>query len=348
MRKKAAVFIGVIMFLTACGDNETTMPQEVGKVEEISEQNTSITKNDVEEKETVSYTYPLTGVKTETPSSNRAITVTVNNHPKARPQSGLSQADVIYELLAEGEITRLLAVYQSNYPTVVGPVRSARGYFIDIANSYQSIYIAHGYSPEAQEMLFGGEIDHLNGIQYDGSLFHRAESRVAPHNSYITFKNIMQGANKLGYNMEGAPASYAFFSNDEETKTGNVSSFTVNYYHNPSYTATYQYESGKYERSVKGEKTFDLESNSEVKLSNVLVVEVPHKIIDSVGRRELNLTGGGKALLFQNSQKLEVTWKYENGQIVPYNGEEQAKLVPGKTWISIIPTNPGISEMVSY
>ena len=83
----------------------------------------------------------------------RAVAVMVNNHPKARPQSGLNKADIVYEILAEGDITRFLAVFQSEKPENIGPVRSARAYYIELAKGLNALYIAHGYSAEAKEML---------------------------------------------------------------------------------------------------------------------------------------------------------------------------------------------------
>ena len=162
-------------------------------------------------------TYQLTGIGTDENTDQRAIAIMVNNHPKARPQSGLSKADMVYEVLAEGEITRFLAVYQSEMPEQVGPIRSARGYYVELAKGFNSIYIAHGYSPEAQQMLSSGYVDNLNGQQYDGTLFQRSNERNAPHNSYITFKNIEKGVNEKGYDLTGAPQAFTFL-NEEKLK----------------------------------------------------------------------------------------------------------------------------------
>ena len=139
----------------------------------------------------------------------------INNHPAARPQSGLNKADIVYELLAEGDVTRFLAIFQSEQPDNVGPVRSARSYYIELAKGFDSLYIAHGNSPDAKEMLDSGYIDDLNGLYYDGTLFKRASFRKAPHNSYITYDNILKGANQKGYEMEKAPSSLTFLTEDE-------------------------------------------------------------------------------------------------------------------------------------
>ena len=90
--------------------------------------------------------YPLTGVSTDEEINARAVSVMVNNHPKARPQSGISKADVVYEILAESNITRFLAIYQSEFPENIGPIRSARDYYIELAKGYESLYICLLYT----------------------------------------------------------------------------------------------------------------------------------------------------------------------------------------------------------
>lgn len=91
---------------------------------------------------------PLTGLKTEQKvTERRPVAVVVNNHPKARPQSGLSKADIVIEALAEGQITRFLAIFQSQMPETVGPVRSAREYFVTLSNGFDSIFVHHAGVP---------------------------------------------------------------------------------------------------------------------------------------------------------------------------------------------------------
>ena len=154
-------------------------------------------KQKLKETRTLLYTHPLTGESTTEKSIHRPISVMVNNHPQARPQYGLEQADIVYEFLAEGGVTRFLAVYQSEMPEKFGPVRSARPYFVELAKGFDSLYIFHGWSPDAKELIQSGYIDSLNGLSYDGTLFKRHHSE-SPHNSYITYENILKGANEKG------------------------------------------------------------------------------------------------------------------------------------------------------
>ena len=206
MKKWAVFVIAFLLLLSGCSDKE-----QVKKVKPV----TQTEPKQPEEQQVDPYFYPLTGVGSKVSTDTRAVAVMINNHPKARPQSGLTKADIVYEILAEGDITRFLAVFQSEKPANIGPVRSARDYYIYLAKGLNALYIAHGYSPEAKEILNGNYIDNLNGMVYDGTLFKRSKTRRAPHNSYITYENILKGAKQKKYSMEKGPAPFKFFTEEE-------------------------------------------------------------------------------------------------------------------------------------
>lgn len=340
MKKWIAATAAVMMLTAGCSSKET-------KNEEV-QQHKEKEVEDVE-KEVVAklpYDFPLTGIGTEQEPSGRAIAVVVNNHPKARPQSGLDKADLVYEVLAEGDVTRFIAIFQSEQPEKVGPVRSAREYFIDLALGYDSFFVAHGYSPEAKAMLDRGEIDNINGMQFDGTLFKRASFRKAPHNSYITYENMLKGAEKNGSEMNKAPESAVFLSKEESDQLEGVAAedFMVSY-GATSFNFIFEYdtETDKYHRFSGNEKTVDLDSNEPVLLDNILVVQMKHNVVDSAGRRDIDIKSGGKGYLFQKGKVNEIQWKNEAGRIIPYKDGVKAGLVPGKTWINIVPSISDVS-----
>lgn len=341
MKKWIAVTAAMMILLAGCSSKETKTENDAAKQPKDKE-----VEDVVKEAEKLPYQYPLTGVGTKEEPAGRAISVVVNNHPKARPQSGLNEADLVYEVLAEGEVTRLIAIYQSEQPEKVGPVRSAREYFIDLALGYDSFFVAHGYSPEAKEMLDRGDIDNINGIQYDGSLFKRASFRKAPHNSYITYDNMMKGAEKRNYDMDAAPDSAAFLTvEDFDGLQGAAAEDIMVSYGTPSFDLIYEYdaEKGKYHRFSGNEETVDYDSKDPILLDNLLVVEMNHAIVDSVGRRTVDLESGGTGYLFQKGKVNEIQWKNEAGRIIPYKDGVKAGFVPGKTWINIVPSISDVS-----
>ncbi|MDA1477115.1 DUF3048 domain-containing protein [Bacillus changyiensis] len=286
-------------------------------------------------RENKSNVYPLTGTNAEKAVVERPIAVMVNNHPKARPQSGLSKADVVIEALSEGSITRFLAIYQSEMPEVVGPVRSAREYFIELALGFNALYVHHGWSPGAREMLEGGAADYINGLNDDGSTFWRADFRKAPHNSYTSFKNIKKAAGDKGYSLESHTGPLSF-QTDETTPDEAPVSVRFNYGTNQVKYRFDQNVNG-YVRKSDGILTTDMETEEPIVLQNILIVEAEHQVKDHKGRRNIDLRSGGQGLLLSGGQLHKVSWKNENGRIVPVMDGNIVPFVPGKTWINIIP-----------
>jgi hypothetical protein len=336
--------ITVIAFLLLSGCQKDAVKEPVKRAKEVS----NVEK---QPKTEFPYTFPLTGIGSETNTDGRAVAVMINNHPKARPQSGLNKADMVYEVLAEGGITRFLAVFQSEKPENIGPVRSSRDYYIELAKGLKALYIAHGYSLEAQQMLEAGYIDNLNGMVYDGTLFKRASFRKAPHNSYITYDNVLKGAKLKKYSMEQTPPAFKFLTKKEtENLAGETAtSVKVSYFSDQMFDSVYEYDSsiGRYKRFSGGEQTVDFETKDPILLDNILIVEMNHQKEDSYGRQDINLTSGGKAYLLQLGKVNEIEWKNINGRIAPFKNGEEVSLVQGKTWVNVIPTNPGLEKSVS-
>ena len=350
MFKKWGIIAVVCLLLAGCSKDagiEEAVAEDTGEdiedvVEEVIE----------EEPVPLPFVAPFTGIGSEVELKQRPVMVTINNHPQARPQSGISQADMIYEVMAEGNVTRFLAVFQSEVPDNIGPVRSARDYFVEIAKGLDAFYVAHGYSPDAQKMLNARVVDNINGMQYDGIFFKRSSERKAPHNSYISSENIFAGADRVGASMEiNKIPTFSFYETAEGAKLGSpASNVSIRYGSGTSFENEYNYvqEQGIYERKSAGILTIDKEKQTPVKLANLIFMEIPHKTIDNAGRQKLSLADGGKAYLFQAGIMKEIEWKNVDGILVPMENGVPVKLVQGKTWISIVPTNPGIESMVKY
>jgi hypothetical protein len=295
---------------------------------------------------------PFTGEKAVPPTNRRTVMAVINNHPDARPQTGLTEADLVFEMIAEYDITRFLAVYQSDFPEEMGPIRSARDYFVELATASNAFFVAHGYSPDARVMLESGIVDHVNGIQHDGTLFQRSSDRIAPHNSYITLENIKTAMENVQASTEYSGKSpYYFYDSTENAKLKEQAlSVSVEYGTNELFFSDYTYdsESQLYSRSSGGMPTTDKETLEIVEVSNVLVFETQHQTVDSKGRQSIDLASGGNALVFQGGGVRKIEWRSVDGMPVPTADGEPVKLMPGKTWIHIVPTVPGIEQSVSY
>lgn len=347
------VFLIVLLLLIAgCSkDKEETVDAEESFQEEKPEVKEP-DNTDEEEMEVLPYAAPFSGERSEVAFTNRPVLVTINNHPKARPQSGIGSADIIYEMVAEGSVTRLLALFQSDMPDEVGPVRSARDYFIDISKGLDAFYVAHGYSPEAKQMLANGVVDHINGMQYDGTLFRRSSDRVAPHNSYTSGDRILEGMKKVGARTEiEKMPSLSFYESAKDVPLGALATvIDVRYGASEDFHHIYSYDTltQQYSRSSGGSITIDRDTSEEVRLANVLFFEVPHQTIDTAGRQQLDLASGGKGYLFQAGVMKEIEWQQIDGVLVPMENGQPAKLVPGNSWIHLVQTKPGIDQMVTF
>lgn len=339
----ATIFL-LLIILTSCSCSKQT-----NNSNEVIENNEEENNNEEEIEETFLYNYPLTGIGTDDQITGRSIAVVINNHPKARPQSGIDKADIVYEVMAEGRITRFLAIFQSERPEKVGPVRSARNYFINLAKGYDSLFIAHGYSPEAHAMLVRGEIDELNGMSYDGTLFKRASFRRAPHNSYITMENILKGGDQRNYDLATIPVANQFLDEEEVDQIVGESATTIKVTYSPSFDSTYEYDETKqkYLRYSNGAQTVDYDTENPVLIDNLFIVETNHQVIDSEGRLDIDLQSGGRAYLISNGKIQQVQWENQSGRIIPTSDGRAIPFSQGKTWISIIDKSPGLDSAVS-
>lgn len=343
------MFVILALVLAACAEQESSGEETATPGDHSENKQDGSAKKEQPESE---FVYPLTGEPADEPVTNRIVAVMINNLEPARPQSGLLEADIVYEFLAEGPITRLLALYQSEQPEVVGPVRSAREYYIETAKGHGALYVYHGAATFLEEELKKGWVDHLNGAYYDndGHLFKREDFRVAPHNSYLLFDSVYEVAEKKGYEIEREHEPYSFLTESEISGISgdSANTVTVTYSSRPLEEVRFEYdpEREKYVRYNDGEKTIDLETKEEVTVDNIFIIETGHRVIDDALRRAIDLTSGGKGYLIHRGVAREVEWKNTDGRMLPYIDDRPAGFVPGKTWINIVPDSPGITQSV--
>ncbi|SEM91210.1 DUF3048 domain-containing protein [Lihuaxuella thermophila] len=285
---------------------------------------------------------PLTGLATDAPD-HPVLMVMVNNHRAARPQTGLGLADVVVEMLAEGEITRFAAFYHSRTEGTVGPVRSVRNYYLDLAEGSKSIVVHAGGETEALARIRREGLPSLDGIHADSRFFTRVPFRKPPHNLYTDLNQLYKAAEEKGYQPLPPRAAYLFSDRAAAEKGKNAGRIQLIYH--PLYQAGYQYDdaSKSYIRYTEGERQVDRESNQPLSMQNVLVVFAKHEIIDSVGHRSVDVKGAGKGYLFQRGKAIPVEWRYRDGWIVPFSGGKEVPLLPGRTWVNVLPQTGKVS-----
>lgn len=295
----------------------------------------------------------LTGVPQELENNVRPIAVLINNLKPARPQSGLQEADIIWEVLAEGGITRLVAIFQSTEldELTIGPVRSNRPYFIDIADSYQAVIAHAGASTDAYGILQKQKKPYLDEISNAGPAYWRSKDRKAPHNLYTNLAKLREQMDKKSYHNEASIRGYVFEEEAKPRATSYIISKLDVKFQLDSYKVSYELdeENKQYIRLVNDEQHIDKDTQAILAAKNLVFLQTKHKVLDSEGRLEVDLKSGGDALVIMDGGATEAKWiRAEDGMIrFTVNGEE-IKFLPGKTFIHVLPIGKAITEHVTF
>jgi hypothetical protein len=269
----------------------------------------------------------------------RPLAVMIENHRKARPQSGLHQAEIVYEIPVEGGITRFMAMF-FHVPGILGPVRSCREYFVDRALEVDALYVHCGGSPMGYAYIAKSNINSIDEIKY-GKPFYRDKSRKAPHNLYTKGKRLFDYMSSR-VPMKLASGTRPLNIGAQPTKGRQPGQKIFIRYHG-NYNVTYKYNKGSYDRYMNGKKHVDRESKKLISPKTVIVQTASMKTVDKVGRQEISFIGSGKAVIFHAGTMLEATWKKASPQAVTRyyaeNGEEIALSSQKPVWIQVVSPN---------
>lgn len=338
-----------LILLSACGDaGQTASPAEGITPPPVIEPDES---EEIVEPPAPAYIAPLTGMPSEEPITRRPLAIMINNAPAARPQSGLIDADVVYEVLAEGGVTRLVSLYQSKTDNAkIGPIRSIRPYMIDLGESYHAVTVHAGASNDAYAILQAKRKDDLDEISNAGSYFWRDKSRKAPHNLYSNVETLLEGTSKRGYETEAERTlGYVFYPENEGPSTVEKASTVEIKFQLDSYRVGYEFDAatGVYKRSINEKPHNDLESGEQLTAANVVVMGADHRVLDDIGRLQVGLTLGGEAVLFQQGHVVRARWIREDNDIIRFvKDNQEVPMVPGQTYIHIVPNAPDFDSHV--
>jgi hypothetical protein len=291
---------------------------------------------------------PFTGLPIELDKARRnPVALMVDDHPDARPQSGLSTADIVWHAPAEGGIPRYMAIYQSRMGNDVGPIRSARVYYVLWAAEINALYGHSGGSPQALAMLRkygqGEYVFDANEFRYGGGAFGRIDSRPAPHNVYTDVARMRRLGIRLGAEDHDIETPFRFGPDAPLAERPTGGKIKVPYPHN---TVSYAYdrESNTYVRDVSGEKgNVDAATDRQVAPKNVVIMHV--KFIqtgDSKSRLEGDIVGKGKAEIATNGRITRGTWEKDDDtaptRFFDANGDPMV-FTAGQTFIQVVPTD---------
>ena len=304
---------------------------------------------------TENYYAPLTGEPLSTkPENTRPFAVMINNIVYAQPQVGISNADIIYEIPAEGGITRMMAIFSHLYDVEsVGSIRSLRPYYLSVALSYDAIVIHAGGSERAYSDVRTYNADNLDGVR-DGntsSMFYRDASRGQHGSEHTLFFH--------GANVEALVDQYKFRTEHESSyKTGlnfadnavqqctggAAANVQVTFNTSKSTSFAYHADSGKYTAVQYKADYKDGATGEAVPFSNLLILSADMKTVDSYGRLAVDLIGSGTGYFVTGGEYVPIKWSRSDiNSCFTYTLEDGTalNLSRGTTYVGVIPTNGG-------
>ena len=282
-------------------------------------------------------------------AARHPIAVMVDDHPDARPQSGFNQASVVYQAPAEGGIPRYMMLFDQGNPTLVGPVRSSRLYFIDWAAEWRAVYAHAGGSPQALATLkkygTGTWVYNAEDFRWEGTYFHRMPPRVAPHNLYSNATDLRKLAARLGAKPIDPTVTPTWqFAPDAplaQRPTGGTIAIARGKYLNVFYK--YDRASNTYLRYVDGKRQVDAADTKPVAPKNVVIMVVKFGPLSNSnpakGRLEAQDIGTGRADIFTNGKVVAGTWKKTSATTLTRfytNKGVEITLTVGQTFVQVV------------
>jgi len=377
--KKIIPLLLALFLLCACQSEptpaETTVPvitTEATEATEPTEETTVPTTEATEATEETTvptteapqmqYVHPLTGELLDEPMTTRPVAVVTNNISAAQPLMGIGSADVLFEHIAEGggTITRIVAIYTDlENAGVLGCVRSARTYLIDLARSFNAPIVHCGYSPFAETELHQTGYPSFNQFVYP-QYFYRDQARLnagysSEHTLMIKATDLMKGLQENDFDMTVAPdVDYGMQFTEDVKLDGSAANKITFRFFNPTgktTTMTYNEEEGVYYGVQKWEskqsKIADGNTNESVPFKNVLILNISVRYAENQYHVFTTMTGEGTGYFACNGEYVPIKWHRENPEDpFTYTLEDGSPVVLGigKTYIAMLPNrSPAVS-----
>lgn len=301
---------------------------------------------------------------------HRPLGVMIENHQEARPQSGISFADVTYEAVAEGGVTRTLNIYYCQDAGIIGPIRSARTYFLDFISEYGDYPLyAHvgGANTDGPADALGQIEDYgwavyndLNQFSIGYPTYWRDQNRLGrdvatEHTMYSTTSKLWDFAkkrgltdiNKAGDKWDAGFVKYSFKDDSSLSERPSGQNIHIEFWSNDKYYVDWQYnkQNNIYLRK-NGEAHIDRNTKKQLNVSNVIILFMTERHANDGYEGNAHLLygtkGQGKASIFLDGKQIKGTWKKagRTERTIVYDGSgNEIKFNRGKLWFEILPTD---------
>ena len=293
-------------------------------------------------------------------SHKRPLAIMYDNNVGYDSHAGLQDSYLNYEIIVEGGLTRIMALFKDKDVKLIGPVRSSRHYFLDYSLESDAIYCHYGWSEFAKNDISKLGVDNINGLTNENA-YYRDNSISRPHNVFTTSERLYKQAENDHYNITTKDWKLLNYSVDtisledifkeaapQENEWYNTANSIVLKYSNYQ-TTSYQYDSENkyYLRFMDGNPHLDKTTKEQLHYKNIIIEKVKNSTLDDYGRQDLDTVGTGEGYYITNGYAAPITWQKDvrNGKtIYKYENGKEIKVNDGNTFIQIVPitVNPEI------
>ncbi len=311
-----------------------------------------ITRDKNKQQETAVEEEPITAVLEEKEvqifkGNDRPIAIMIDNHSDAWPQAGLQKAYMVYEIVVEGGETRLMALFKGADVEKIGPVRSARHYFLDYAMENDAIYTHFGESPQADSDIRKYSINEIDGIAEDGTTFKRVKDKASPHNAVTSIEKLIESAKNKKFKMTSNKESVLNYVTDEVNLEEGQGAISVTIPHSDLQTVKYVYdeENKVYQRYARGKKQTDWDSKETITTKNIIITFCDNYTLqdkENKGRQGIKNIGTFDGYYITNGKAIKIKCvKNEREEQTVYQDLEgnEIKVNDGNTFVNICPTD---------
>jgi len=283
---------------------------------------------------------PLTGEQIEVGALTApALSAKVDNHPDARPQVGLERTDIVFEELVEGGLTRYVAVWHSDVPAIIGPVRSIRPMDPDIISPLGGIVAYSGGQSRFVEMMRAAPVyNAIHGQRDTDATFYRGDNAAAPHNVLVRAPELIAQHLDLAAPVQQFPFAESIAA-ATATKEGMLTStIAMRFGSLSSPSWTWDAAGQRWLRFQTGGAADTDSAGAQLSATNVVVLRVPVQVIQSIPTTQL--IGSGEAWISTGGGTVRATWSKRSMtapiRILDINGVA-VRLAPGNTWVELVP-----------
>lgn len=340
--RAAAVVVAAGLALGACGSPQTPAPAP----ETVTVSPTIAPAKGAAPAPAVPPTWPLTGVAGE-PAARPALAVKVENTAVARPQSGLEQADVVWETIVEFDVSRLIAVFHSQVPGEVGPIRSVRPMDPPVTAPLHGLLAFSGGQPGILDLVAGSGVQALS---HDAGVegMYRVRGRTAPHNVYGSPETFWRLADA---EHQAPPGEQFEFARSAERATAVVAgtpASTLAFRLSPASSPTWSWDGAAWLRS-EGSTPAVAASGARLAATNVVSITAEHPPTGfgaqgGAAVPTYNLVGSGDAVVATGGRTISVRWQ-KDADAAPMRlllaDGTPVRLAPGNTWVELVPAGSG-------